>query len=117
MSSASLWFWDHCAGDTVGDLHGKDRADALNAVRQTVLAGFAGASVLLGLRCTARTYQLSRRGKVTERFSRAVGQLASERLEERLGGTGVVAVPELVGQPVTGLVDGEDRKVPGQRRH
>ncbi|MEU7306311.1 pentapeptide repeat-containing protein [Streptomyces sp. NPDC007206] len=74
------------AGDTVGDLHGKDRADALNAVRQTVLAGFAGASVLFGLGYTARTYQLSRRGQVTERFSRAVGQLASDKLEERLGG-------------------------------
>ncbi|MFF4733548.1 pentapeptide repeat-containing protein [Streptomyces mirabilis] len=74
------------AGDTVSDLHGKDRADALNAVRQTVLAGFAGASVLLGLGYTARTYQLSRRGQVTERFSRAVGQLASDKLEERLGG-------------------------------
>ncbi|MFJ8158738.1 pentapeptide repeat-containing protein [Streptomyces sp. NPDC094468] len=74
------------AGDTVGDLHGKDRADALNAVRQTLLAGFAGASVLLGLAYTARTYQLSTRGQVTERFSRAVGQLASDKLAERLGG-------------------------------
>ncbi len=74
------------AGGTVRDLHGKDRADALNAVRQTVLAAVAGVSVLLGLGYTARTYQLSRRGQVTERFSRSVGQLSSGKPEERLGG-------------------------------
>ncbi|MCA1224302.1 pentapeptide repeat-containing protein [Streptomyces sp. 8L] len=74
------------AGDTVGGLRGKDRADAMNAVRQTLLAGFAGASVLLGLAYTARTYQLSRRGQVADRFSRSVGQLASDKLAERLGG-------------------------------
>ncbi|MEV0317145.1 hypothetical protein ACIBKX_36655 [Streptomyces sp. NPDC050658] len=73
------------AGDTVQGLHGKERADALNAVRQTLLAAMGGASVLLGLGYTARTYQLSRRGQVTERFSTAIGQLASDKLEERLG--------------------------------
>ncbi|MET8956969.1 pentapeptide repeat-containing protein [Streptomyces sp. NPDC004393] len=82
LGPASWWL----AGDTVGDLHGKDRADALNAVRQTVLAGVGGASVLLGLGYTARTYHLSRRGQVTERFSTAIGQLSSGKLEERLGG-------------------------------
>lgn len=74
------------AGDTVRGLHGKEQADALNAVRQTVLAAVGGASVLLGLGYTARGYRLSRRGQVTDRFSVAIGQLASDKLEERLGG-------------------------------
>ncbi len=73
------------AGDTVRKLPGKDRADALNAVRQTVLAALAGATVLAGLVFTARTYRLSRRGQVTERFRAAVGHLASDKLTERIG--------------------------------
>ncbi|WP_405796674.1 pentapeptide repeat-containing protein [Streptomyces sp. NBC_01506] len=54
-------------------------------MRQTVLAAAAGASVLLGAVFTARTYGLSRRGQVTERFRAAVGLLASDKLTERLG--------------------------------
>ncbi|WP_055585569.1 pentapeptide repeat-containing protein [Peterkaempfera griseoplana] len=74
------------AGHTVRALNGKDQADALNAVRETVLASSGGVAVLLGLGYTARTYHLSRRGQVTQRFSTAVGQLASEKLESKLGG-------------------------------
>ncbi|MCX5345962.1 pentapeptide repeat-containing protein [Streptomyces atratus] len=74
------------AGDTVRVLTGKDRADAVNAVRQTVLAALAGITVLAGLVYTARSYALSRRGQVTERFRAAIEQLASGKLEVRLGG-------------------------------
>ncbi|WP_433446036.1 pentapeptide repeat-containing protein [Streptomyces sp. CA-142005] len=73
------------AGGTVRSLSGKEQADALNAVRQNVLAAAGGAAVLLGLGYTARTYHLSRRGQVTGRFSTAIGQLASDKLEERVG--------------------------------
>jgi hypothetical protein len=74
------------AGDSVRSLKGKDQADALNAVRQTVLAAFAGVTVFASLAYTARTYVLSRRGQVTERFRSAVEQLASPELEIRMGG-------------------------------
>lgn len=74
------------AGDGVRALHGKDQADAVNAVRQTVLAAFAGVTVLASLAYTARTYVLTRRGQVTERFRAAVEQLASPHTEVRLGG-------------------------------
>lgn len=73
------------AGDGVRRLQGREQTDALNAVRQTVLAATGGASVLIGLGYTARTYQLSRRGQVSDRFSTAIGQLASDKREERLG--------------------------------
>ncbi|MFD4546293.1 pentapeptide repeat-containing protein [Streptomyces sp. NPDC058466] len=66
-------------------LSGTDRADAINAVRQTVLAAMAGATVFAGLAYTARTYLLSRRGQVTDRYRAAVENLASEKLEVRLG--------------------------------
>ncbi|MBM9507896.1 pentapeptide repeat-containing protein [Actinacidiphila acididurans] len=74
------------AGNSVRSLRGRDQADAVNAVRQTVLAAFAGATVFAGLGYTARTYVLARRGQVTERFRAAVEQLASPELEVRMGG-------------------------------
>ncbi|WP_052398157.1 pentapeptide repeat-containing protein [Streptomyces sp. NRRL F-5123] len=74
------------AGGSVRALHGKDQADAVNAVRQTVLAAFAGATVFVSLAYTARTYVLTRRGQVTERFRASVEQLASPHTEVRLGG-------------------------------
>ncbi|RZB16671.1 hypothetical protein StrepF001_25690 [Streptomyces sp. F001] len=76
------WF---VAGRTVERLSGKDRADAINTVRQTLLAAIAGATVFASLAYTARTYLLSRRGQVTERFRTAVENLASDKLEVRLG--------------------------------
>ncbi|MEY9856589.1 hypothetical protein ABH935_002193 [Catenulispora sp. GAS73] len=74
------------AGGSVRRLSGKEQADALNAVRQTLLAALVGVAGLGGLAFTARTYYLSRRGQVTDRFSVAIGHLASKELEERLGG-------------------------------
>lgn len=74
------------AGGPVRHLHGIDQANALNAVRQTLLTAFAGTAALGALAFTARNYYLSRRGQVTDRFNKAVSQLASDKLEERLGG-------------------------------
>ncbi|MEU8605867.1 pentapeptide repeat-containing protein [Streptomyces parvulus] len=73
------------AGETVRTLSGKEKAEAINAVRQTLLAAIGGTAVLGGLLFTARTYSLSRRGQVTERFSRSISLLAAESPEERLG--------------------------------
>lgn len=74
------------AGDTVRQLSGKDRAAALNDVRQTVLTAIGGGAAMVAIGFTARTYYMSRRGQVTDRFGKAVSQLASSQLEERLGG-------------------------------
>ncbi len=67
-------------------LHGKEKVDAWNATRQTLLATAIGAGALVGAGFTARTYFLTRRSHLTDRYSRAVAQVASERLTERLGG-------------------------------
>jgi hypothetical protein len=58
----------------------------MNDVRGTLLTALGGVAALVAIAYTARTFYLSRRGQVTDRFSRAVSHLASERLEERLGG-------------------------------
>ncbi|WP_433288387.1 pentapeptide repeat-containing protein [Micromonospora sp. CA-244673] len=67
-------------------LQGKDKADVRNATRQTLLAAVGGLVVLTGAAFTARTFYLSRRGQFTDRYMKAIGQLASDKLTERLGG-------------------------------
>jgi Pentapeptide repeats (8 copies) len=46
----------------------------------------AGTALLSGLYFTWRTLQVNREGQITERFTRAIEQLGSEKLEIRLGG-------------------------------
>lgn len=67
-------------------LAGKDKSDAVNTTRQILLAAAGGTAVLIGLGFTARTYYLSKRGQFTDRYTKAIAQLASEKLTERLGG-------------------------------
>ncbi|MFI5591666.1 pentapeptide repeat-containing protein [Amycolatopsis sp. NPDC051758] len=74
------------ATDNVRNLRGKEQADALNAVRQTVLLALAGGATLSGAAFTARSFVLARRGQVTERFHKATAQLGAATPEERLGG-------------------------------
>jgi uncharacterized protein YjbI with pentapeptide repeats len=70
----------------IADLHGIDKVNALNATRQTLLAGTAGIVVLAGAIFTARTYYLNRRGQLTDRYATAIALLASDRITERIGG-------------------------------
>ncbi|GAA3541721.1 pentapeptide repeat-containing protein [Amycolatopsis ultiminotia] len=70
----------------ITDLKGKEKADAVNATRQTLLAAAGGTFALIGIGFTARTYYLSRRGQFTDRYTKAIDQLASEKTTERLGG-------------------------------
>ncbi|GAA0555850.1 hypothetical protein GCM10010172_43370 [Paractinoplanes ferrugineus] len=67
-------------------LQGKDKTDALNGTRQVLLAAAGGAAALTGLLFTGRTFHLSRRGQLTDRYSKATAQLASDKQTERLAG-------------------------------
>lgn len=73
---------------TVGadHLQGKEKTDAVNTTRQILLAAAGGTAVLVGLGFTARTYYLSKRGQLTDRYTKAIAQLASDKIAERLGG-------------------------------
>jgi uncharacterized protein YjbI with pentapeptide repeats len=73
-------------GDTVSSLSGKDRAEAIDAVRKTLLQGFAASVAVAALAFTARTYWLSREGQVTDRYTKAIDQLGSSTLAQRIGG-------------------------------
>jgi len=68
------------------DVTGKERAAALNATRQVLLTAVAGGLAIGGLAFTARTFFLSRRGQVADRYGKAMTQLASDQLLERIGG-------------------------------
>lgn len=51
-----------------------------------LIAGLAGLAALGSLIITARTYRLTQQSQVTERYTKAVEQLGSDKLDVRLGG-------------------------------
>lgn len=57
------------ASDAISGLMGKERADVIDATRQTVLQGAAGLLAIIALVFTARTYLLGREGQVTDRYT------------------------------------------------
>jgi hypothetical protein len=59
-----------------------DRKDLVLALAQIL----GGTALLSGLYFTWRTLQVNREGQITERFTRAIDQFGSEKLEIRLGG-------------------------------
>ncbi|MFD0278839.1 pentapeptide repeat-containing protein [Kitasatospora sp. NPDC127111] len=70
-----------------------ERLNAVNDVRTTLLQAIGGAVVLFGAYATWRQLRVSqdglhatREGHVTDRFSRAVEQLGSDKLDVRIGG-------------------------------
>ncbi|HTJ66688.1 MAG TPA: pentapeptide repeat-containing protein [Actinospica sp.] len=84
------WWVD---GERLHGLGAKDQADILNADRGDVLKMVAGAGAIVALVYTARKHALDRQahalseqGQVTDRYTKAITQLASEKESERIGG-------------------------------
>src|SRR5947209_447731 len=72
----------------IGHTSGLSQADWLKAVqdlRATILQSLGGLALLGTLYFSAHTLRLNRRGQLTERFTKAIEQLASEKLAVRLG--------------------------------
>ncbi|WP_254407747.1 pentapeptide repeat-containing protein [Streptomyces sp. GMY02] len=78
--------WDRLTPEAQTTAEGQYRL----AVVQAVAALGAG----VALAYTARNYRLSRRGQVTERFTKALERLGSEEMEVRIGG--VLALEQIV---------------------
>ncbi|MFF1608672.1 pentapeptide repeat-containing protein [Amycolatopsis sp. NPDC058278] len=74
------------AGDAVTVLAGKERVDAINSVRQTLISAVTGVVALGAVVMAVRTYVLTRRGQHADRYAKAIALLASEKLAERIGG-------------------------------
>src|SRR4029453_4968151 len=63
-----------------------DRHKAITDTRTGLVAMLAAIGAAGGLAFTARTYRLSREGHITDRYSKAIEQLGSDKIEVRLGG-------------------------------
>jgi len=66
-------------------MHLHNPQDRYNA-RLLVISVGGALIVVIGLLYTARTYRLSHRGQITERFTKALEQLGAEQLYVRVGG-------------------------------
>jgi hypothetical protein len=62
------------------------RVGAEASTRTGLIAGLAGLAALGGLAITARTYRLTEQGHITDRYTKAIEQLGSAKLDVRLGG-------------------------------
>jgi len=67
-------------------LEPRDLIELENDARRTWAQILGGLVILIGLYFTWQTVVISQEGQITERFTRAIDQLGSEKLEIRLGG-------------------------------
>jgi hypothetical protein len=63
-----------------------ERLKAVNDVRTTLVQALGGLALLGGLFFTARTFRINAEEKLTDRYTSAVAQLGSDKLDVRLGG-------------------------------
>ena len=79
---AADWLAHHDAGSARGQLH----ETAVDNARGRLLTLGAGLFAAGALVFTARNFTLSREGQVTDRYTRAIEQLGSDKLDVRIGG-------------------------------
>ena len=80
------WLATHDVGQVTGALRTFRLQTARDAARGRLLTFGAGLFAALALVYTARNFSLSREGQVTDRYTKAIGQLGSMQLDERIGG-------------------------------
>lgn len=79
---AADWLAHHDVGSVQGSLHEM----ALDNAQGRLLTLGAGLFAADALWFTARSFTLSREGQVTDRYTKAIEQLGSEKLDVRIGG-------------------------------
>jgi hypothetical protein len=62
------------------------RLQAASGFRTAFVAGLAGLAALGSLAMATRTYRLTQQGQITDRYTKAIEQLGSDKLDVRLGG-------------------------------
>jgi hypothetical protein len=77
------WLAHHDVGSVNGSLH----ETALDNARGRLLTLGAGLFAAGALWFTGRSFTLSREGQVTDRYTKAIEQLGSDKLDVRIGGT------------------------------
>ena len=76
----------HDVGHIAGPLPAARLQTAREAVRSQLLTLAAGVFVAATLWFTAQNYRLARQGQVTDRYTKAVEQIGSDKLDVRIGG-------------------------------
>jgi uncharacterized protein YjbI with pentapeptide repeats len=84
LGPGAAWVLAHFDGVT--GLAGKDLAAALDAIRGRALAIATGLIALVAVYYTARNADTARQGHITDRYTKAIEQLGSDKLDIRLGG-------------------------------
>lgn len=92
LATAAAFIWpitdliaSHDVGRTVGPQRATQLQTAREAVRTQLLTLAAGVFVAGALWFTAQNYRLSRQGQVTDRYTKAIEQLGSDKLDVRIG--------------------------------
>jgi Pentapeptide repeats (8 copies) len=67
-------------------LHGNDKVEEADRIRTALLALGAGLVAIVGAYFTYRTFKLNSSGQITDRFSRAIGELGDPNPRVCLGG-------------------------------
>jgi hypothetical protein len=80
------WLATHDVGHVTGPLRMLRLQDARDAARGRLLTLGAGLFAVGALVYTARNFTLSREGQVTDRYTKAIEQLGSDKLDVRIGG-------------------------------
>jgi hypothetical protein len=62
------------------------RLQAASSFRTAIVAGLAGLAALGSLAMASRTYRLTQQGQLTDRYTKAIEQLGSDKPDVRLGG-------------------------------
>jgi Na+/proline symporter len=60
------------------------RLQAASGSRTALVAGLAGLAALGSLAMATRTYRLTQQGQITDRYTKAIEQLGSDKLDVRL---------------------------------
>ncbi|MET8145601.1 pentapeptide repeat-containing protein [Sphaerisporangium sp. NPDC005288] len=84
LGPGAAWVLAHFDGVT--GLAGKDLAAALDAIRGRALTIATGLIALVAVYYTARNADTARQGHITDRYTKAIEQLGSDKLDIRLGG-------------------------------
>lgn len=77
--------WQAASWEGQPGVEPKDLAKLENDARTTLIQGLGGLVLLIGLYFTLKNLQLTQDRQITERYTRAVEQLGSDKLEVRLG--------------------------------
>jgi hypothetical protein len=84
--SLAIWRLPSLLYGDVSQASADARLQAASGLRTALVAGLAGLAALGSLVMASRTYWLTQQGQLTDRYTKAIEQLGSDKQDVRLGG-------------------------------